>query len=403
MNKYLITIKCAIENECFIDCYDANKLALSGDFLIPRISRFKTILRTWVGRIFVRTVRCLWWVGVLVLLNDIFRGIFFKLFNKTKSLSHTDYLFICNEKKGIESARQYSQINEVSISNYMVFTKTSFNRFTDPKNIYAINLFGANELLCAGFKAFYLYYLLTRSSKDKLFRLHCALIWRVLLNCLLIDKINKVGIKKIIHTDHYDSNAIVVHQLFNGEIIQIQHGQVLKDFFPPHRIKPPAKLYTLQENASEIFTSCIYSENIIPVTEIPYSKKIEFIALTKSDFTILVASRPGDMEAEMEYIKLLRERNIPGMRILVKPHPFISPRNAYKENFRINFEIEVWQERNSFPLVDLLVSGKSTVAIDFKAHGISVLDVYDPNAIEVTNDLYQAKLKKISMTRNIIR
>lgn len=392
---YLKIIRQAIENECYIDLYDAKQIGLPNQWVIPRPSRYKKILETRRGRVFAWTVRKMWWLGFTVLIVDILRDLLMRSRISGKVLGKVDCVFVSAEKHGTESISAYSKLDEFKQADGLIFTAPVLIQSKDPRSVSALQIFNYKELLAGAWRSILVYSALVRVSSDPLFLLHLARIWRATIGCMLMDKLNGLGVGTVVHSNHYDTNAVIIHNVFKNRIILIQHGQVRQDLVPPIRIRPPAKLYTLDVDSEGIFRSCILNEPKAIIEIVPYRKFLAFSDAVPKGFIILIASRPGDADAEMKYIADLHQRKLENINLLVKPHPMLSGHQVYPRTFREQYRVTIWETRNTFPRSHLLVCGRSTMRIEFEACGIPVLDIHGTNTVNQTCELYSKMVEEV--------
>lgn len=385
---HLRDIKSAIENECYIDFYDAGHMALPNRFLIPRPSVFKKVLVTRWGRALALVIRRMWWLGLAVLFVDIFRYMFLRIRMRYSEPKNPELVFIHSEKYGADSMGAYSDLYEVVSVGAVILTSPIRGAITSSsREMSCLQLFTYRELLKCILRSVRVYGELVQVSNDPLFRLHLIRVWRATINCVLMDKLNALGVSTVVHSNHYDLNAVIIHQRFKGRIVMVQHGQVAPEFVPPCRILPPAKLYVLDAQAEQIFRSCIFRDAAAQIEVVPYRKRLIFAETEFEGFVVLVASRPGDIEAEMQFISALRLRGLDDVKVIVKPHPLLSDRMVYPRRFLTQNRVRIWEPLYCYPRPSVLVCGRSTMRTEFEAYNIPVLDVHMPNVVDTACEL----------------
>lgn len=382
------TIVRAIENECYVDEHDALQLGVPRGCLIPRPGRYSDFLRHGSARGLARLIRRMWWLSLPILAADFLRGLLARVRLGFRELPGGDSVFIAAEKHAAESMGAFDEVEAVVRANGIVFTSPTIIRSSDPRAVSCLQLFTFGELLETGWHSLRIYCHLARESRDPLFRLHLARVWRATLGCRLMQALTLRGIKTVIHCNHYDTTAVVIHDSFEREIVQIQHGQVRREIVPPCRIRPPAKLYTLDPGAEEIFRLCILSDHNAQFVVEPYRRRLVFAEENSEAFVVLIASRPGDVDAEMRYISALHRRGLDALEIVVKPHPLLSLAQVYSRKFRKSHPVSIWPQRYCFPRPNVVVCGSSTLRTEFEAYGIPVLDVHRADAVDATCDLH---------------
>lgn len=384
-------IRAGIENECYIDRYDSEHIELSDQFVIPRPAKYKKLLQKRWGRAFALIIRKMWWLGLLVLLADIFFALLIRLRMQYSLLGGHEFVYINPSKHGSESIGAYRELDEIAKVGMVILTSPIRVVSTDRScEISCLQLMTYKELMRLAFHAILLYGRLSKFSSDPLFRLHLVRLWRGVINCVLIDKLNALDIRAVVHDNHYDMNAVIIHQIFKRRIVLIQHGQVRSNLVPPCRVRSPEKLYVLDAPAARIFSSCIFSNVAAKIEVVTYRKSLAFVETGYRGFVVLVASRPGDVEAEMKFISGLRLRNLDDLQVIVKPHPLMSGRRVYPRLFLKQNRIIAWKQLYCFPRPSVLVCGQSSMADEFVAYGIPVLDVHSPSVVDAACNLRAA-------------
>jgi hypothetical protein len=306
-------------------------------------------------------------------------------------------VFLNPSKHSAEYMVAYSELDEVVNAGLVIVTSPSrVVNMANSRVVSCLQLFTFLELLNCAFRSVSFYIKLVPISDDPLFRLHLVRVWRASINCMLMDKLREFNVGVVVHDNHYDTNAVIIHQMFKGRIVLIQHGQVRSDTVPPCRIRPPSKLYVLDEGAEKIFRSCVFSSTGAQIEVASYSKRLVFVETECEGFIILIASRPGDVEAEMQFISSLRFRGLEDVKIIVKPHPLMSDRLVYPRRFLSENRVSVWKPRYCYPRPTLLVCGRSTMRTEFEAYRIPVLNVHESNVVETTCNLHTEMMRRKS-------
>ncbi len=349
------------------------------------------------GRALAWAIRSMWWLGVAVLFADIFRYMLLRIRLRYSEPESRELVFIQPSKHGAESMEAYSELDEVVSAGAVILTSPIRVASTGSfREMSCLQLFTYRELLNCALLSVRVYGELAQDSNDPLFRLHLIRVWRTAINCVLMDKLNALGVGTVVHANHYDTNAVIIHQTFRGRIVLVQHGQVRPDIVPPCRIRPPAKLYVLDAEAEQIFRSSIFSDAAAQIKVVPYRKRLVFAETEYEGFVVLVASRPGDVEAEMQFISALRLRGLDDVQVIVKPHPLMSDRMLYPRRFRTQNRVRIWESRYCYPRPSVLVCGRSTMMTEFEAYNIPVLDVHMPNVVDITCELHKTMIRRQS-------
>ncbi len=332
-----------------------------------------------------------------MLFADIFRFMLSRILMRYSELESREFVFIHAEKYGVESMVAYEDLNEVVCAGAVIITlPTRATSTVTSRDMSFIQLLTYRELVRCALLSFRVYGLLAQVSNDPLFRLHLMGVCRAVIKCALVDKLNSLDVGTVVHSNHYDTNAVIIHQMFKGRIVLVQHGQVRADIVPPCRIQPPAKLYVLEAGAERIFRTCIFSDAAAQIEVVPYRKRVVFAKRENEGFIVLVASRPGDVEAEMQFISALRLRGLSDLQVIVKPHPLMSARMVYPHQFITQNRVMIWKARYCYPRADVLVCGRSTMMIEFEAHNINVLDLFMPKVIDITCELHTKIIRRQS-------
>jgi hypothetical protein len=372
-------------------------MALPNGFVIPRPLRLKKVLVTRSGRALAWAVRSMWWLGVIVLFVDIFRYLLLRVRMRYTLLESRELVFVHGEKYGSESMVAYEELGDVVRCGAVIHTSpTPVASTGSSREMSCLQLFTYWELVMCAFWSVRVYGELAQVSNDPLFRLHLVRVWRAAINCVLMDKLNALDVGTVVHSNHYDMNAVIIHQTFMGRIVLVQHGHVRQEIAPPCRIRPPAKLYVLDTRAEQIFRSCIFSDAAAQIEVVPYSKRLVFAETEYKSFVILIASRPGDVEAEMQFIRTLRIRGLSDLQVIAKPHPLMSDRMLYPRRFRTQNRVRIWEPRYCYPRPSVLVCGPSTMASEFEAFNIPVLDVHMPDVVDTICELHTTMILRQS-------
>lgn len=349
------------------------------------------------GRALAWTIRSMWWLGVAVLFADIFRYMLLRIRMRYSEPASLKLVFIHAEKHGAESLGAYNELDEVVSVGAMILTSPiRVASRGSSREMFCLQLFTYRELLKCVLLSVRVYGELAQVSNDPLFRLHLIRVWRAAINCVLMDKLNALGVGTVVHSNHYDMNAVIIHQTFKGRIVLVQHGQLRPDIVPPCRIRSPAKLYVLDTRAEQIFRSCIFSDAAAQIEVVPYRKRLVFAETEYEGFVVLVASRPGDVKAEMQFISALRLRGLDDVQVIVKPHPLMSDRMLYPRRFRTQNRVRIWEPRYCYPRPSVLVCGRSTMTTEFEVYNIPVLDVHAPDVVDTACELHTTMIRRQS-------
>ena len=172
--------------------------------------------------------------------------------------------------------------------------------------------------------------------------------------------------------NHYDRWAVLIDRLsLNSERWLVQHGMLYGDRLIPTKLKHTARLVAFDDESVAMFRDNVIAESAgtifetrphqLPLTEIP-SRDSEQISL-------LLIGNLLHAEDEDRIVKMVDSVD-DRIRLFIKPHPrtdqgrYLSMSTA---------SVSVWQDKDLFPRVDLVISPESTLGKEYESTGIPVL------------------------------
>lgn len=186
--------------------------------------------------------------------------------------------------------------------------------------------------------------------------------------------LNKLGAGTFIISEHHDRWAVLVDCLVGrksgdgASLTVVQHG-VESNLKAAHRLKNVSALYVYDEDSLRAF-----EENIVDMSTTNkalnvcfYIPKIALSVLDDSrfphDMSVLVVGHPSEEPLHAHiYDRLLKGRDI---NVIYKPHPTVRVSKRLRKMGWV-----VWEEKEEFPLVDLLIAYPSTLVEEYRAVGV---------------------------------
>lgn len=199
--------------------------------------------------------------------------------------------------------------------------------------------------------------------------------------------LNKLNARFFITAEHHDRWAVLADCLvesklrYGSSLVVVQHG-VESSLKAAHRLRNISRLYVYNEDSLRVF-----QENIIDMSFVGgglnvcfYMSEIFLKPLDVSKFpfgvSVLIVGHPS-VEALHVFIynTLLKGRNL---NVIYKPHPTV---RESKELRYLGWS--VWENKDEFPEVDILISYPSTLVDEYSAVGVKA--VVHPYAVSVVD------------------
>ncbi|MDO9623697.1 MAG: hypothetical protein Q7J46_06875 [Pseudomonas sp.] len=199
--------------------------------------------------------------------------------------------------------------------------------------------------------------------------------------------LNKLNAKFFIIAEHHDRWAVLADCLvqsklsYGASLVIVQHG-VESSLKASHRLRNVSRLYVYNEESLRIFEKNIIDMSVVKnrLDVCFYMPRISLKTLDCSKFphevSVLMVGHPSVEPLHVNiYETLLKGRDF---NVIYKPHPTV---RESKELRKIGWVI--WENKDEFPIVNILVSYPSTLVEEYHAAGIEA--VVHPYAISVDN------------------
>lgn len=167
----------------------------------------------------------------------------------------------------------------------------------------------------------------------------------------------------VYHVNHYDRWAVLYDYIFIGSHVHlVQHGLIDERMKLPYELRNLHTIHAINRNYFDAFCALFNLQKVkykklplwIPISDGPESDRQ----------SVLIVGHPHTADTEQILAEILAKKFI----VFLKPHP-VYGNGIYSES--ISWRIV--KDGNFFPRVDLVVSGESTLGLEYEAAGIAVL------------------------------
>jgi hypothetical protein len=182
-----------------------------------------------------------------------------------------------------------------------------------------------------------------------------------------LKKLKKENITSYWYSNHYDRWSVLLDCIGKNNVL-LQHGFVNDRFELPYKLKNIKTLYYINEQSINIFKKNIINKNS-NINAIQLKNTLELKTIENKNKSIFIISRPAQLELDIELIKILNEL---GIIIYIKPHPLFD-KDPYKKAFSSNNKCILIEDNTYYPDVDIILSGYSTLAIEYELLGKKII------------------------------
>lgn len=191
---------------------------------------------------------------------------------------------------------------------------------------------------------------------------------------------------KIMWSNHYDRWAILLDRLNQNKIekILVQHGIEELEYFPDIKLLNVNIVYYFGE-----YSRMWFSQNFVSNPNCLYLELEPNLKLSPTNdeaskkHKILLIGQPDMPDKEVEIMRhLLNDQR--DVCLYLKPHP-LYPVTIYGDLSDLG--INIIEQKNFFPKVDLAINYYSTLGIEYEACGIPVIWHYNLEVEEVLNEV----------------
>jgi hypothetical protein len=182
-----------------------------------------------------------------------------------------------------------------------------------------------------------------------------------------LKKLKKENITSYWYSNHYDRWSVLLDSIGKNNV-PLQHGFVNDRFELPYKLKNIKTLYHIDKNSVEIFKNNIIDNNS-NIDTIQLKNTLKLQPVDNKDKSIFLISRPAQLEFDIELIKILNELDIVSY---IKPHPLFD-KNPYRKAFALNDKCILIEDNGYYPDVDIVLSGYSTLAIEYELLGKKII------------------------------
>lgn len=351
----------AVANEIEIDVY-ASKL-LGFDF-----SRENVILRPFKSIHkknkfqFLRIILIskLWFIGIPLLFfayffNDLLKGSF-------KSLKITGF----NKIGLLANAKTENLLSKLSKEHYPEILISCNNIKAKSKNCIELRQLSCyKDYFESLILSFYFLYLFSKKN-NSIIILQAFVFYNLIVALLTLHRVLSKDMI-IVYSNHYDRWAILFDFISKTrKNILIQHGLIDINFCPPTKQHSISSVYAYSKTDFKYFRDKIISNDSVTFNLLKPS--IKLIDLDKNEkVSILVVGQPNEVNKELHIMNLLTSTFQNKIDIFLKPHPLYGS-NIYLKSLPNN--INLIKDVNYYPKVDLVITGYSTLGLEYELAGI---------------------------------
>ena len=372
----------ALKNEKAIDAFDMiniyQKRACKMPVLRP-IIMMRKIQSNFVLK-FILLVISLFWI---VLFPAI---MFLKLIKYTKQINNQNYSFVKDNHNIIvaTSSRIETVINGVdndNVPNYYLevpWVNVGEIKATKISLMSILTVFDLLKVFAYTLKGLFVSF---KDIKHPVEILQTYVLFEYFMLYIGLVKLQKESFTSYWYSNHYDRWSVLLDSLGKSNTL-LQHGFVSDKFKLPYRLKNIKQFYYIDEKSIDIFTSNIINfHEKITVEQLKNTLKLKQVK--DKNKSIFLISRPAQLELDIELIELLGSFDI---IVYIKPHPKFS-KEAYKQAFSKNKQCVLIEENDFYPDVDLVVSGYSTLAIEYELLGKQIIWIPEETLESIKNKI----------------
>ena len=275
----------------------------------------------------------------------------------------------------LKSRVEYANIEDADA----LWVTLPFNRrLSDRRNVNILKLATFKEVCKSFYYAFSVYpVILSKFGLSNTFYILQAFEW-----FLVFEILNNLSDKLVLYfSNQRDRWSILIDKTIQKEKLLLQHGVENSTDVSSVKLNNITTLYSFNnDEAQSLICSCLKCYPKIKY----YKSTLNLTSVcTSYDYKILIIGNSSSFfDLESEIIRILKDTAI---SVLLKPHPVLD-KNCYKvfENEVDNFTL---LSDDVFPIVDVVVSYKSTLALEYEMSGIEVLYYDETNVIKYLSGL----------------
>lgn len=367
----------AIQNEIYVD-----KLAFIETNLVSIINY--TVIRPYVTQKFIKKhpilFKFIFWVVSKTWLfwNSLLQTILFfkfiikKIFARTKKIDQEDKLVFAATPRLFDQIKKIK--NQSEVPNKTLVIGKAVNKRDASLSFEVTEVCSYRDI----FKAYIFSLIAPVKLRDLLIdnenlQTYNSFEW-FLINCFLT---RQKGIKEIWFANHFDRWAILFDNLKIERKIIVQHGIENGKLIPPVMLKSITKAYLIKADQKPFFVGKII-ENDFEFEELKSEIKLTEIFCQDKLRVLIVGNASIHSVEERFLIQHLSSLNI---HFCLKPHPVLS-QNFYTE-LKQDTDFLLIADKNTFPVVDVVISYESTLGLEYELEGVKVLYYADNTVDEI--------------------
>ena len=187
---------------------------------------------------------------------------------------------------------------------------------------------------------------------------------------IVLEKVKNQGVDCFWYINHYDRWAVLIDSVSESKNVMVQHGYLNSSFNFPYKNKNLKKVFVLDEVSIDIFKKNINCSNTKIIYEI-LGSTISLREISNAEKSILIISRPVQIEFDVSLILAILNTEL-DLKVYIKPHPKFD-KNPYRNYFSKYEKCYLIEDSDFFPKVSLVISGYSTLAIEYELKGVKVI------------------------------
>ncbi|WP_436414227.1 hypothetical protein [Petrimonas sp.] len=360
--KALYVYNLSLRNEIYLTGHLIKMTGL--DTIVDRYILWPTVMKEYllkypflIKKIY-STISCCWYlVNFLLVSIQFFTALLNKLVVKKININIERILvdlthLLLNRVEQVENETPKYLITfnkTIKRENIVAYSFYNFLSFTDLLLVYRLSLVS--------------YFSASRVIKD---RLQLPQTYSNFKWFLVWISINNLNPKEIWFANHCDRWAVLLDNIGVKSTL-LQHGIEDGALVPPIKLRSISSLYIFDKEQVDYFKRKIIVSNFnyhIYKSSLRLSKLIN----NSNKNILIIGNISCYKDTEFKLIKMLQNSPI---NIIVKPHPVLPISDYLKLSKHYSFTLI--KEKDTFPLVDFVVSYNSTLAYEYKANNIPVL------------------------------
>ena len=365
----------ALKNEVAIDAFYIKSVYINKKIEMPIIRPAITMIKiknAFLLKLLLYTIVILWFV--IFPLMSVYKFIhYLRLLHTNRHFTVDKKIIIATSHRVQDVYRGVSCIDKPTQWLSVPWIKTDKGTFNKKEELKLLSVLNVRDLLYAFYASFMGLVIWIKAIKHPLEILQTYVLFEYFMMQKCLYKLDKKGVQEYWYSNHYDRWAV----LFDGtnkKNVLLQHGFITKDFMLPYKMKNLKTVYFIDKASIQIFKDNILDKNTkVEFLELQNTLHLENIQYVNK--SILLISVPAQYEFDVKLVERLMKFDI---IIYIKPHPLYD-KSMYVKSFKNKNKCMLIENDSYYPDVDFVVSGYSTLAIEYELIGKDIIWIPEEN------------------------